>query len=503
MTLRPHGTRAGRIRRDVALLLLLGLAGCTTQRSTGISGVSSVFGLERLATPPQATGRPASTLFVSLAGLTPAHYLDPAAALPTVTALARSGVAAERVEAVFPATPQSVHASLVTGLTPAEHGVASERLLGEHGVRRERWWHASRLQGPNLWQATAESGAEVAALDWPATAGATIALLLPDISPSRRGETWLAAMYDSATPWLRDLAAARAARDPELAQPGATRDAFLVDAACEILSAPAPPRLVLLRLSGSAAALRTHGLHDEVTRQALLRADAEVGRLVACLERAGRLGTSALVVVGDLSRIPVHTALRPNVALAAAGLLRADAQGGAESWSAIARSNGGSAFVYARDPDAALQARSALLAEAEQTRAYRIVSADEMIQRGADPEAWFGLEANPGWVFQNSTRPPGTIAASERAAGGYLSAGSEPPPGFVAWGLGVRPGVRVPTMRQTDVAPTLARLLGVSLGPRTDGRAVVGALAVPARTRGNPAPVAAGPEEPDAPVASP
>jgi hypothetical protein len=276
-----------------------------------------------------------------------------------------------------------------------------------------------------------------------------------------------------------------------------------VDAACEIVSAPAPPRLLLLRLSGSAVALRSAGLYAEETRQALLRADAEVGRLGACLERSGRLAGSAIVVVGDLSRLPVHTALRPNVALASAGLLRPDAHGAADSWSAIARSNGGSAFVYARDADAALRARSALLAEAEQSRAFRVVSADEMIQRGADPEAWFGLEANPGWVFENQARPPSTLAAPERAAGGYLTAGSEPPPGFVAWGRGVRHGVRVPTMRQTDVAPTVARLLGISLGPRTDGRALVGALAVPAGTR-DLAPVAAGGEEPGgAPVASP
>jgi predicted AlkP superfamily pyrophosphatase or phosphodiesterase len=473
-------------RTPLALAFALGLAACAASPRAARAPEPDRFG--QVAEVP---GAPQVTVLVSLAGLAPAHYLDPAAALPTVAALARSGVGAERVEAVAPATPQTVHASLVTGLTPAEHGVSSERLLGDQGVRRERWWHASRLKGPNLWQVTVESGAEVAALDWPATAGAAIPLLLPDIAPTRRDESWLGALQGSTTPWLRDLVAARVAKEPGLARPGAQRDAFLVDAACEIVSAPAPPRLVLLRLSGGAAALREAGPHAEETRQALLRADAEVGRLTGCLERSGRLTSSALVVVGDLSRLPVHTALRPNLALAGAGLLRADSQGGAQSWSAIARSNGGSAFVYARDADSALRARSALQAEAERTRAFRVVSADEMIQRGADPEAWFGLDANPGWVFENSTRPPDTLAAPERAAGGYLAAGSDGSPGFVAWGQGVRRGVRVPGMRQTDVAPTVARLLGVSLGPRTDGRALVGALAVPDRTRGT-APVAAG-----------
>ena len=63
-------------------------------------------------------------------------------------------------------------------------------------------------------------------------------------------------------------------------------------------------------------------------------------------------------------------------------------------------------------------------------------------------------------------------------------------PGFVLWGRGVRSGVRVPWMRQSDVAPTLARLLGLPLDSQ-DGRVLVGALeaplqAPPARARRSP-----------------
>jgi hypothetical protein len=47
--------------------------------------------------------------------------------------------------------------------------------------------------------------------------------------------------------------------------------------------------------------------------------------------------------------------------------------------------------------------------------------------------------------------------------------------GFVAWGRGLRSGIRVPRMRQADVAPTVASLLGLELGD-TDGRVLIGAL---------------------------
>jgi hypothetical protein len=50
--------------------------------------------------------------------------------------------------------------------------------------------------------------------------------------------------------------------------------------------------------------------------------------------------------------------------------------------------------------------------------------------------------------------------------------------GFVAWGPGLGRRLRIPEMQQTDVGPTLARLLGLSL-EGADGRVLVGVLRLP------------------------
>lgn len=42
---------------------------------------------------------------------------------------------------------------------------------------------------------------------------------------------------------------------------------------------------------------------------------------------------------------------------------------------------------------------------------------------------------------------------------------------FIAWGAGIKPGTKLTEVRNTDVAPTLARLLGVPMR-ETDGRAL-------------------------------
>jgi predicted AlkP superfamily pyrophosphatase or phosphodiesterase len=398
--------------------------------------------------------------------------------MPILAELARAGVAAEFVESVVPAATYPVHTSLVTGRPANDHGVPADRMLGDRGVRRARYWHASYVQGATLWQSAIDARIGVAALDWPATLGAAIPLLLPDLVPVRRGERWIDLLAGTATPWLLELARSRPETLAASGRPGASRDALLVDMACEVVAAQPPPGLILLRLSQTEPVLRAQGPYSEQAGESFARVDAELGRLLGCLEEAGSLASAAIVVVGDRALLPVHTAVRPNAALARVGLLGLEASGAVESWSAVVRSNGGSAFVYAREDHSAVDARDLLEAEAERTGAFRIVGADEMIRRQADSEAWFGLEARPGFAFEDSARGPLLRPAATRSAGGYLEPHPDRGPGFVLYGRGVRRNLRIPEIDQLDIAPTLAELRGLELhGAR--GRAFVGLLHLP------------------------
>jgi predicted AlkP superfamily pyrophosphatase or phosphodiesterase len=427
-------------------------------------------------------GRPDPVLLVSVSGLTPDLYLRTPTPMPVLADLARAGVAAEFVESVVPATVYPVHTSLVTGRPSNDHGVPADRLLGDRGIRRARYSHASYVRGPTLWQSAIDARIGVAALNWPATQGAAIPLLLPDVLPIRRGERWADLLAETTTPWLLELARERPEELAASGRPGASRDALLVEMVCKVIAAEPSPGLILLRLSQTEPVLTAQGPHSEQAREAFARVDADLGDLLGCLEEAGSLVSSAIVVVGDRAVRPVHTAVRPNFVMAEAGLLSLQSSGAVEGWSAVVRSNGGSAFVYARDDRSALGARSALEAEAERSGAFRIVTADEMIRRDADSEAWFGLEARPGFAFENSARGPLLRPATHRAAGGYLEPGPDQGPGFVAYGRGLRRNLRLPEIEQLDIAPTIAKLRGLEL-PGTRGRTFVGVLHLPADPR--------------------
>ncbi|MEE8580347.1 MAG: alkaline phosphatase family protein [Myxococcota bacterium] len=454
------------------------------QRDGSQGGVPSPLKLPALG----PTGRgPERVLLVSVGGLRAAHYrsdVGVSALMPTVAALARAGVSADAVIPVTPAASYPAHATLVTGQRPDRHGVVGNRLLGEHGLRPARYLHASRIQGGSLWQAAHEVGLSVVALGWPSTLGAPIGLLLPELAPLSGSQSWLGLLRDTTTPWLLEqlsgqpLAAAWFSRWPTPAE----RDAALVDLACSIASREGSPRLWLLHLIQASEGMQRYGPESQQARAALSRTDREIQRLIECLAAAGLLDSSALVLVGDHAVAPVHTRVDPNVALLRAGLLVGDpkAETGIESWSAIVQSNGASAFVYARSESAAVEARRVLSEEASRTRAFRVVSAAELQALRGDPQAWFGLEAEPGFGFGDAVTPPALRAATLRGLGGHLSSREGSEVGLVAWGRGLRRAVHIPRMHQVDVAPTVAVLLGLGLRfEQIDGRPFVGALDVP------------------------
>lgn len=457
------------MKRAIALAITAALAiGCAGGRAPreGVDAGSLVL-------PAPAPARPARLVLITVHGLVPQHYLaSETPPMPALAALARAGAAAESVLPAFPASAHPAHATLVTGVGAAEHGIGGDRRVTQDGVGPGFLDRATDLRAATLWQAAARQGVRVASLDWPSTGGAAIADLAPDLA-LEPGASWLEALGRVGAGRAAEMAGRAGGSAPENAVPGASRDAALVTMACALLVGESPPGLVLLRLSQTRSALVRATPESPAARAAFTNVDAEIARLARCLDAAGLLETTGFAIAGDHGVAAAHTAIRANVALAEAGLLVPDALGAAQRWEAIARSNGGSAFVYATDDDAALLARRALEELANETGAFRVLSAQEMVTRSADPEAWFGLEAEPGFVFDDVAGGGRMAPASLASAGGYGPAEPRVATGLVLWGPLVRVGVRAPLLRQTDVAPTLAAWIGLDFAsPR--GRPVVG-----------------------------
>ena len=84
------------------------------------------------------------------------------------------------------------------------------------------------------------------------------------------------------------------------------------------------------------------------------------------------------------------------------------------------------------------------------------------------------LAAEPGYSFAGTVAgevvtdaPAGTTPGSH----GYLSSDPDMNSILVAWGAGVRPGARLGIVPNVNVAPTIARLLGIKW-PADRGQAI-------------------------------
>ncbi len=437
-----------------------------------------------------AEGPPARVFLITVAGLRAADYLDPfghAAAegalvhMPTLARLAREGATGLAAIPPVPSASRATHATLVTGRTPPRHGIVADATLDREGTRSLPFQDSRLLEGTTLWDAAVARS--VVSLGWPTTAGARIELLLPE--PPGDG---LAFARPGTSPALtREIATiaaeARTASEEEAATsawPTASQeDGVLVEVACRLIASERDAGLWLLRLDQTLRPLAAFGPGSVEVDDALDRVDAEIERLVGCLEANGQLDDTAIFVTGDVAHHPVHTRVAPNTVLARKGLVGRDPRTatGVRSWLALSRSHGRSAYVYARDAANALDARNVLRAEAERTGAFEIVSAKELAILGGDPQAWFALVSPPGIVIMDDLAGPLLAPARVRGAPGVLGDLPESTSvGFVAWGRGIRNHVRLPTVDLLDVAPTIGALLGLDLGSDVEGRPILGIL---------------------------
>lgn len=445
-------------------------------------------------------GPPRRVILITIAGLEASDFLNvwghaasesDLVRMPNLARLAREGSVGRQVVPPMPSSSYASHATIATGRLPIKHGIVADRALDEEGKRSLPFWDNRLLKGMAIWDAAIGRG--VLSLGWPTTTGARIELLVPDGASLDESASWLDYMRNVSSPMLiRELEAIAEAdveeassviggqRDPRTWPTADEKDAAFVEVACRVARSERDPGLWLIRLEQTAAISRIAGSGSVEVSEALARVDALLGRLDECLTETEQISDTAIFVTGDVAFHPVHTRVDPNVVLVNGGLIGRDPRSsmGVRSWLAISRTNGRSAYVYARDAANALAARELLEAEAVRTGAFDVVSAAELAGGGGDPQAWFGLSARPGFFIGNGLARPALRPSEMRGIEGtfpFLEPAASSV-GLVAWGRGVRPQVHVARSELVDLAPTIASLLGLRLDEDLDGEKMIGIL---------------------------
>jgi predicted AlkP superfamily pyrophosphatase or phosphodiesterase len=443
--------------------------------------VLSVF----VATVVRAQGAPAPAtspadhvVLVSIDGLRPELYLDASWPAPTLQRLAREGVRAEGMRGVFPTVTYPSHTTLVTGAFPARHGVLYNTLFEPGGPGRW-YWHYDSVRVASLWTAVKDAGRQTAAVSWPVTVGAPITWNVPEYWSLARGADPVTPVREVATPGLldeieREATGRMTARNYTLDD--LTRDDRLAAMAAWLLETKRPA-LVAVHFAGVDHFQHEVGREGPEVQRAVAAVDNGVRAIVEAAARAGILDRTTFVIVGDHGFVSTNVRVNPNVWLAQAGLRDTSASGG--DWRATFHVSGGSVALRTRRPndaDAVRRARAAVEAQPATVRGlFRFVERDELTRLGADPDAAFALSGMLGTAFGGNASGPAITDASGGTHGYVPTDFPEILTGFVASGAGVRQGVTLHRMRQEDVAPTIAELLGVPFRA-ADGMAARGVL---------------------------
>jgi predicted AlkP superfamily pyrophosphatase or phosphodiesterase len=411
---------------------------------------------------------------ISLDGF-PAYALDdPRLPVPTLRRLAQEGATAAAMQPINPTVTWPNHTAMVTGVNASKHQVlfngSLTRPATDAPVVVQPWRDKDLLvHAPTVYDVAYNAGLTTAQVDWVAIYGArTITWQFPE-RPNPDGTI------------EKEVAAKGLVTHDQLAtfmqSSPAWRDKIWTDVAADILKTH-QPNLMLFHLLDLDAANHKYGPMSNASMTAMAFMDDQVKQIFDTLQNAGLLDRTTIIIVSDHGFREVKHVIHPNVMLKSSGLLKSkDGKVVCDAWVV---SEGGVAMAYVTNPSrrAELIPRLRdLFANVEGVA--RIYGQNDFAQVGlpasgqSDQSPDLLLAAKPDYSFQDGSEGPLiTEAANDRLAlvgtHGYLNTDSKMNAIFIAWGNGIQQGVRLNSILNVDVAPTIAALLGLDM-PQVDG----------------------------------
>jgi predicted AlkP superfamily pyrophosphatase or phosphodiesterase len=421
------------------------------------------------ALPSAALAEP--VLLISIDGLQPADVIEAdkrGIDIPNLKRFVKEGSYASGVRGVLPTVTYPSHATLLTGASPAKHGIIGNTSFDPMQVNQGGWyWYASDYKLPTLWDAAAKAGMTTANVHWPVSVKAdAVKWNIPQIWRTGHADD-AKLMKALATPGLvESLEAKLGAYAPgidESIEGDETRGRFAV-----ALIEREKPDFATVYLTALDHEQHEKGPDTPQAHAVLKRIDAIVGRLVAAQMQAHP--DSVIAVASDHGFSKVDTEINLYRAFIDAGLITLDDKGKVASWEASPWNSGGSsAVVLARPDDAALKAKvAALLATLKadpKNRIAEIAEPADIAKMGGNPDASFYVSFAPNAYAGGFKGKDAPLVGPSGSKGthGYFPTSPLMRSSFMMMGKGVAKGRNLGEIDMRAIAPTLAKVMGVAL----------------------------------------
>ena len=421
----------------------------------------------------EAPNEPASAptvMLISVDGMKPEaitdaqrHHLK----VPNLRAFMTDGLYATGVRGVLPTLTYPSHTTLLTGASPAKHGIYGNTTFDPLLRNQRGWyWYAEDLKVPTLWDAAAAAHIETANIYWPVSVGANITYNLPQIWRTGTDDD-LKLQRALSTRGLEQDLSDGLGRYPGGMQETVAEDEIRARFAIRLLQKK-HPRFFTVYLTGLDTEEHLSGPFSAKSNETLERLDAVVGSLRAAAEREAP-GRATICVVSDHGFASVEHDVNLYAAFLQAGLFNVDKDNNVTAWKAMLWPAGGSAAVMLADPaDAQVRARvKALLDQLASDPANGIdrVLTQEEIQRGRGfPDAAYLISLRSGYEMGYSLTQPLIVKPGNLGMHGYLPERAEMLSAFFIVGPHIAKAKSVGEIDMRQIAPTIADILRVRLG---------------------------------------
>jgi predicted AlkP superfamily pyrophosphatase or phosphodiesterase len=411
-------------------------------------------------------------MLISIDGLRPGDVLEAekrGLKLPNLTRFLRDGAYANGVVGVLPTVTYPSHTTLLTGASPARHGVVSNYTFDPTLINYTGWfWYASDIKLPTLWEAADKAGYKAANVHWPVSVGARgVSWNLPQYW--RSGHPDDAKLLEAlATPGLvRELEAETGKSYAQGIDESITGDENRGDFAISLIKRH-KPGFITVYLTALDHEQHVEGPGSDKAKAILQRIDAIVGKLIEA-ERAAH-PDSVIAVASDHGFSTTTTEINLFSAFIQAGLITLGSDGKVASWQAVPWPSGGSAaVVLAKPEDTVLLARVRdLLTKLKADPANKIAGIAEGAQiaaMGGNPQSSFFLDMAPDATTGGFKGPAAPVASPSGSKGmhGFFPASPLMRSAFLIMGPGIAAGRNLGEIDMRAIAPTLAAALKTSL----------------------------------------
>jgi len=408
-------------------------------------------------------------MLISLDGLKPEAILDAKShglKVPNIRAFMSDGAYASAVRGVLPTLTYPSHTTLMTGASPATHGIFSNTTFDPLARNEKGWyWYAEDVKVATLWDAAAGAHLKTASIYWPVSVGANITYNLPQIWRTGTDDD-LKLQRALSTPGLEQELSAELGRYPGGMEETVAEDEVRARFAIRLLEKK-HPSFFTMYLTGLDSEQHLSGPFSQKSNETLERLDAVIGSLRAAAEKAAP-GRATICVVSDHGFAAIDHDVNLYAAFREAGLISVDHAGKISGWKATAWPAGGSAAVMLADPTdlPTAQRVKALLDKlsADPANGIERVLTHEEIQRGRGfPNAAYLVSFRSGYEMGLALSLPLITPPGNLGMHGYLPDHPDMRSAFFIVGPQIAKDKSVGEIDMRRIAPTIAGILHVRL----------------------------------------